>query len=267
MDTKFALLMMSLSAAVAVSVASGGPDSGSGNGAPPGGGITPDLTSQAIAINSVEFKVNERFRFFTWDSLPADVNVERQEVKAFTAPDGETHYYEAVYVPSENLNWYQAAKLAEDAGGYLACPTSEAENNFVFSLVSDEKFFWRFPKSNGNARMEHYEIMIGPWLGGYQPLGAAEPAGEWSWLSGEKWEWNNWAANLDDGVIDKDPRPSGQPNNVGNSPLGQRIMGYSEMNVPVPTWGDYMDNTGAYGMGRTPGKSHGFVIEYDRKPL
>ncbi|MGD6729960.1 MAG: hypothetical protein ACPKMZ_02715 [Pleomorphochaeta sp.] len=54
--------------------------------------------------------------------------------------------------------------------------------------------------------------MIGPSLGGYQTKGSIEPDGDWSWLSGEKWEYSNWAVNLDDGIIDKDPRDNTQPN-------------------------------------------------------
>ncbi len=105
---------------------------------------------------------------------------------------------------------------------------------------------------------------MGPWLGGYQPKGSTEPAGGWRWLSGETWDYSNWAVNLNDGVIDRDPRNNTQPNNSGYS--NQRVMGFGEMNQPVPTWGDYMDDTGVYGTTRRPGSSHGFIIEYDRKP-
>lgn len=209
-----------------------------------------------VLINGIAFDVS--CEIFTWSELPDDVIYERQPVVSFTNNAGETHYYEAVYVKSGNLNWYEAAYLADDAGGYLASIGSEAENSFVFNLVSDPKYFWSFP-DNG----EHYGISIGPFLGGYQPEGSIEPAGGWCWLSGETWDYTNWAKNLDDGVIDKDPRPSDQPNNSGE---GQPIMGFGEMNVPVPTWGDYMENVGTYGKTRLPGLSYGFVIEYEKQP-
>jgi hypothetical protein len=64
-----------------------------------------------------------------------------------------------------------------------------------------------------------------------------EPAGGWQWLSGETWEYANWAVNLDDGVKDKDSRDNTQPNESGNNAPGQRVMGFGEMNAPVPTWG------------------------------
>ena len=73
----------------------------------------------------------------------------------------------------------------------------------------------------------------------------------------------NWAQNLDDGIVDKDPRDNTQPNNSGES---QPIMGFGEMNLPVPTWGDYMESVGTYGVTRGPGNSYGFIIEYEADP-
>lgn len=214
------------------------------------------LTPGIVTINGVDFEI--AYKVFSWQELPTDVIYERQAIQTFTNSAGITHYYEAVYVSSGNLNWYQAAYLAQDAGGYLASITSEKENTFVFNLVSDEKYFWSFP-----AEGEHYGISIGPFLGGYQPDGSPEPAGGWRWLSGDAWEYTNWAKNLDDGVIDQDPRPNDQPNDSG---AGQPIMGFGEMNLPVPTWGDYMEDVGTYGRKRLPGSSYGFIIEYESRP-
>ena len=76
----------------------------------------------------------------------------------------------------------EAAMLAESVGGYLASITSEAENGFVFSLVNDEKYFWRFP---GNYTPDsHYKIMIGPFLGGAKTDGSSHSKAGWVWLSG-----------------------------------------------------------------------------------
>jgi len=216
-----------------------------------------------VTLNGVVFNLYSKYDFFTWKDLPADVKYERMPIKAFTGPDGITHYYEAVYLPSGNLNWFQAAYLAQDAGGYLASITSKEENAFVFNLVSDKKYFWFFPPYDGRQPADHHEIGIGPFLGGYQPEGSPEPAGGWKWLSGDKWDYTNWAVDLNDGVIDKDPRDDTQPNDSGGS---QRVMGFGEMNKPVPTWGDYMDGVGDYGITRKPGSCYGFVIEYEKRP-
>lgn len=217
-----------------------------------------------VTINSVDFKLEDKYAFFGWDNLPKDLQLERMPIKQFTSPDGVTHGYQVVYVPGGNLNWYQAAYLADDAGGYLASPTSDEENSFLFSQVNSQKYFWVFPAYvEGKSQANHYEISIGPFLGGYQPEGSAEPAGGWSWLSGESWDYQNWAVNLNDGVTDKDPRNNTQPNDSGSA--NQRVMGFGEMNTPVPTWGDYMDGVGTYGVKRTPGSSYGFIIEYEDK--
>ena len=217
---------------------------------------TPVTDLQKITLNGVEFLVNNNYQFFTWKELPPDLIIERMPVKQFTSPDGVTHYYEVVHYPEKgSINWHQAAYLAQDAGGYLACPTSEEENSFIFSLVNDRKFFWFFPAyREGGRGGNHYEISMGPWLGGYQPKGSPEPGGGWTWLSGEEMIYKNWAKDLDDGVIDRDPRDNSQPNN--SSGRDQRTMGYGEMNIPVPTWGDYSDGS----------RNGGFIIEYDRKP-
>lgn len=83
------------------------------------------------------------------------------------------------------------------------------------------------------------------------------------WLSGEKWNYSNWVKNLDDGGIDKDPGPNDQPNGRGR----QNIMGFGELNVPVPTWGDYFAGVAQYeSMWMPMGHSRGFVIEYDSAP-
>jgi len=204
---------------------------------------------QKITLNGVKFYVNSDYQFFTWEELPPDLIIERMPVKEFTNPDGVTHYYEAVHYPKTgSINWHQGAYLAQDAGGYLACPTSEEENTFIFNLVNDRKYFHWFPPGS------HYEIGMGPWLGGYQPKGSPEPGGGWTWISGEEMIYQNWAKDLGDGVIDRDPRDNTQPNNSGRS--DQRTIGYGELNEPVPTWGDYMDGT----------PNGGFIIEYESTP-
>ena len=211
---------------------------------------------QKITLNGVKFLVDSKYQFFTWEELPPDLIIERMPVKEFTNPDGVTHYYEAVHYPKHgSINWHQAAYLAQDAGGYLACPTSEEENTFIFNLVNDRKFFWFFPPPREGGRGgNHYEIGMGPWLGGYQPKGSPEPGGGWTWLSGEEMIYKNWAKDLNDGVIDRDPRDNSQPNN--SSGRDQRTIGFGEMNEPVPTWGDYNDGS----------RNGGFVIEYESNP-
>lgn len=215
-----------------------------------------EIDPHTVNINGIDFTIP--YEVFSWEDLPSDVTIERKGISEFTSENGITHYYETIYLPSGNLNWYQAAYLAQDAGGYLACINTKNENDFVFSLINDDKYFWHFDE-NG----KHYGISIGPYLGGYQVEGSIEPAGGWTWLSGEAFEYTNWAINLDDGIIDLDPRDNTQPNDSGD---GQPVMGFGEMNLPVSTWGDYMDSVGTYGGKKLPGRCYGFVIEYEQDP-
>jgi lectin-like protein len=96
------------------------------------------------------------------------------------ADGGNGHRYRPVAVPA-GLSWTEASSLAIAAGGHLVTITSDAENEFVFSLV-DAPEFWNVP---GNY--------LGPWLGGMQPPGTDEPDGGWEWVTGESFAWyDNW---------------------------------------------------------------------------
>ncbi|MGN7611503.1 hypothetical protein ACQZV8_05390 [Magnetococcales bacterium HHB-1] len=177
----------------------------------------------------------------------------RMAAKSFTLPNGKKHWYEVVYLPQGGINWLQAKWLAEEAGGYLASVHSKEENQFIFNLIKDKKFWFQWDSS-------HNYVMSGPFIGGFQPYGSPEPAGGWRWVSGEPWNFTRWAYNNMPG--DRDPRPNDQPNDATGN---QNVTAYGEVNIPVSTWGDFPYKFGSY-QSRFPGKSHGFVIEYNKKP-
>lgn len=109
---------------------------------------------------------------------------------------GNGHWYEVFSVPPESsINWLDAKQLAIDKGGYLATITSEAENDFVFSLVVGTSEFWwnSGPSYSGGVA-----------LGGYQTPGSTEPAGGWRWVTDdEPFDYTNWC--------------SGQPDDAGGT--------------------------------------------------
>ncbi len=131
---------------------------------------------------------------------------------------GNGHFYEAVAV-DQPLTWWQADAAAQQAGGYLAAITSAAENAFVFSLI-DDPAYWN-PGYN----------LRGPWIGGFQPQGSPEPAGGWSWVSGDPFTYSNW----DDS----------QPNEFNGN--HEDYIHYGNRPVSTPTWndvpGDFMEIT------------------------
>lgn len=235
----------------------GGSKPGEGGGSPPAMG---EVQMEEVVVGPATFRVNYPI-FDSFDALPADVDYVRQLIQSFDRPEGDTHYYEVVLVNSMNVSWVQAAILAESEGGYLASITSAEENAFVFSLVDDDEYFWEFPDDYTSD--SHYRIKIGPFLGGVRVSDTEDSLAGWQWLSGEEWAYSNWAQNLNDGVIDRDPRDNTQPNGKGN----QNVIGFGELNLPVPTWGDYWDTVSQYGeRGMPSGYNMGFVIEYDALP-
>jgi hypothetical protein len=130
------------------------------------------------------------------------------------------HYYERV---DASVTWYQSELAAESSTymgnhGYLATITSQAELEFIVANLG------------GEAVRAH-------WLGGYQPSGSAEPAGGWSWVTGEAWSYTNWAPF--------------EPNNLVNGAEdGLELLW--DTRYALGTWNDYV-------------RSHlnsGYIVEY-----
>jgi Ca2+-binding RTX toxin-like protein len=151
-----------------------------------------------------------------------------------TSVGGNGHYYEVVYTPT-GIPWDEARGAAIAKGGYLATITSSAENALVFGLADDPLYWYQ----------DGYNNSEGPWLGGYQPAGSSEPNGDWRWVSGEAFNFTNWA--------------SGEPNdfNLGEDAL--LFMGRSSFGIPgrpAPTWNDGAINAG----------EKAYIIEYNNWP-
>jgi hypothetical protein len=102
---------------------------------------------------------------------------------------GNGHWYQVRLNPGGET-WFQCRDRALAEGGHLATATSSAENLFIFDLASQT-----YGAFNSNT------IQAGPFLGGYQPIGAGEPAAGWQWVTGEPWGFSQWDA--------------GQPDNYG----------------------------------------------------
>jgi len=98
------------------------------------------------------------------------------------------HSYEVVLEPS-GITWEAARDAAIAKGGYLATLTSADENTFVHGLVASNPWYW---VTDGTAPNQS---TAGPWLGLYQPPGSDEPAGGWTWVTGEPFVYTNWEVN------------------------------------------------------------------------
>lgn len=139
-------------------------------------------------------------------------------------------------VGSNGIGWHEARVVAQSRGGYLASIKSQAENDFVFSLISDP-IYW-----NSGA---------GPWFGGGQDLLAqnySEPAGGWVWVNDydrahfEPMVYTKWYGS--------------EPNNSGGYENVTHFCTEGSSQAPSPYWNDRASNIPCVG----------FVIEYVPEP-
>ena len=117
---------------------------------------------------------------------------------------------------------------AEAVGGYLATVTSAAENDFIFALIDDAKYWFMDPADNNE----------GPWLGGYWEDNA------WKWVTGETWSYTAW--------------DNGEPNNIGSETRLNYFSNDASSNNPMRQ--PYWNNVGP------TSEMLGYVIEYDTEP-
>ena len=144
------------------------------------------------------------------------------------AVGGNGHQYLAV--PGfAGLNWNSANALAQAQGGQLASITSQAENDFVFSLINSPQFFTGL---NGS----------GPAIGGIQAPGAPNPAAGWGWTTGEAWNYTNWLP--------------GQPN---DNPGPEDRLAFLSLvsSTPGPKWND---------INQTDQNLGGYIVEVVPEP-
>jgi hypothetical protein len=142
------------------------------------------------------------------------------------ASGGNDHYYDVVDTGNTIYTWPQlqgaaAAMIHEGTYGHLATITSSAENSFIISSFANV-----------------YSLA----LGGLQLTGSSEPAGGWTWITGEVFSYTNWAG--------------GEPNNAGGSE--NRLIfadwGPTGSSSRFSQWNDISDTYGAL---------RGYVVEWD----
>ena len=128
------------------------------------------------------------------------------------------HHYEAIVSP-EALDWADARADAESR-------SLDGVQGHLATITSEEEDLW-FRGSFGDI------LDSGPWLGGFQPEGSPEPAGNWQWVTGEPFDYTNWG--------------DGEPNDGGVEQCLQYLP-------DPPVWNDFPCGAG-------PGAV--YVVEYD----
>ena len=147
---------------------------------------------------------------------------------------GNGHGYE--YVESALIGWDDASAIAQSmsfkgVNGHLATITDGAEQYFINSIPSVDPGFF------GTSA-------IGMWLGGFQANPASAPDEGWAWVTGEEWNFTNWAEG--------EPNDSFEPEShlamyVPNPDLGKASSGWSDQVGTSFHW---------FGIS-------GFLVEYD----
>jgi len=152
---------------------------------------------------------------------------------------GNDHYY-MVVDSGTGISWTNARNAAAamiGPGGapvHLSTNTSAAENTFVHSLLNASHYY-----------QDAFGSWIGPWLGGFQDHanpGYAEPAGGWTWVTGETWSYTNWSP--------------GEPNEFGPGEDFLHFFGNSGTG-PAAFWND---------IGENPGVLHYYMVESEPVP-
>jgi hypothetical protein len=147
----------------------------------------------------------------------ADSSTQLQQWTA--ASGGNDHYYQA-HASTATITWTDANNAAAAQGGYLATITSAAENTFVFNLVNDQTYWFQSANNHG------------PWIGGFQPPGSPEPAGNFQWVLqpgasvAEPFSYTNWT--------------TGEPSNDGGTE--DRIDLFKNGTGRAATWNDAPDS-------------------------
>ena len=147
---------------------------------------------------------------------------------------GNGHWY-SVRLNTVGESWFQCRDRAVQSGGYLATVIAADENNFVFGLAS------RTP-----GAFSSNTIQAGPFLGGFQPVGAGEPAGGWTWVTDEAWQFTKWA--------------NGQPDNAtscGQAPGDRPGEHYLQFIYASSSWNDMSAAATCFG-----GSRPSYVVEW-----
>jgi hypothetical protein len=146
-----------------------------------------------------------------------------------TVNPADCHAYEAV---AGTMTWEQArtaaaARTFQGVFGHLATITSEAETSFIHAAIGSR---------------DSYAI------GGAQ-VGGPEPAGGWTWITGEPWSYTNWN--------------SGEPNNAVINGQPENRLAWFTGNAP--RWNDVAGDV-SEGSAQGQYTMRGYIVEYELQP-
>lgn len=175
---------------------------------------------------------------------------------------GAGERYRAVVVP-EGLTWEAAKQRAEEDGGHLVTITSAEENEMVYQLIAENAGLWTnvdITVTSEDGEESPIQVTLGPWIGLYQPSGSNEPAGGWTWVTGEPVSYTNWFVQPDGSQ--QEPNDMGGVEHFGQffgQGLGQRASAWND--APNDPAADFAE-AGVEFMGEIS-SPRGYVVEFE----
>lgn len=142
----------------------------------------------------------------------------------------------AYAVINQQMSWesaraFAASQLLLGVPGHLATITTADENDVVVSVINAFESL---------QDVQHNLL----WLGGEQiPHNTPNPSDNWTWITGEIWNYKNWNA-------------PGEPNDAAGGEYYLAIYGSGNPDGPIGTWNDDLSGAG----------NTGFIIEWTPCP-
>ncbi|MBN2506890.1 MAG: immunoglobulin domain-containing protein [Verrucomicrobia bacterium] len=135
----------------------------------------PNATNATLLLSNVQSAAAGSYTVVVSNGL-GSISSELAALRVVCLDPATGHTYE--FVPGA-FTWPEARQLAETRScnsltGHLATITSPAENTFLTQVVPAEAT---------------------PWIGGFQPSGSPEPAGNWQWVTGEPFNYTAWLSS------------------------------------------------------------------------
>ncbi|MDG2292669.1 MAG: hypothetical protein P8L37_08405, partial [Phycisphaerales bacterium] len=153
--------------------------------------------------------------------------------------DALGHWYTGIVQNDPIFSWTAMQAAAQNIGGTLATPVTDAENDFIYDNIASRPELWDFSAGGGH----------GPALGGIRTGDNINE--DWEWLTGEPWDWTNWGCDQPSGEDNADndepylhyysctgPQPEKIWNDLRNLYSGNSIVGY------IVEWGADCDGDG-----------------------
>lgn len=202
----------------------------------PSTGVITETTAKALGVEVIKPETSDRDIIASRNAKrydPAQLAIIETDPRLIAATKAMGNkefvygfYDDRLYVAVQTwqlMSLEQAQSFARDAGGYLATIADSAENAFIYDMVKYDQRFW-------HKHTRGHSTTFGPSIGLYQLDGALEPAGGWTWVTGEPVTFMNWSP--------------GEPSNSSNTEMFASYIwdifprNSARLHGTAPRWGD-----------------------------